>query len=1852
LEDRVLFDASPLGVLFEGWDTSQPVEQDLTDLTFDTLTHVLNQLVNETSLEPELGFTATGNLANHSEQHLLAPPTSSPTVPVFVGTESDWHWVSGLQLDGNQAQLQLVVVDGSILNVELLLKDISRVVSDPERVLILTCESDGVEQISQWLSQFTEVHQLHLLSHGSDGELQIGSTRIDGANLNEWESHWQSWSQYFIAGGDLLIYGCDLAASESGRAFVDELAIWTRLDIAASVDTTGWGHPDRNWVLEYQAGVVTAQALFAASNDDEWAWHSTLGNVVAADSLGVQTTTVQDRGSHNAIAMDSLGNYVVVWSDSNRDGSGWGVYAQRFSANGNPLGSDFRVNVETNDDQKWASIGMDAAGNFVITWTSQEQNANKGSVYAKRYTADGTALGTEFQVNSHNGGKKENSAIAVAPDGSFVIVWEGNGSGDGYGVYGQRFDSSGIAVGSNFLANTITNNAQGDASVSINGSGQFVVSWDDPSGLYFQKFNRSGLKVGGQVLASSNGGDGAILINEDGSVVLTWRESVLGVQRVLAKVYNSSGTEIAHTLVSDSVLFNQTNPSIVGTGNGTFMITWEGAGLLDSNDVYLRKFHADGTYASGAILVNEYTSGSQSMSSVAANSAEHFAVVWTGQGEGGVQGVYARIVAAAPVLDANYSPSLPPVLEGDLNPAGISINSLIHDQAITIGLVPGPKAIAITGLNTTLGTWQFSLDNGTSWKTIQASLINSTTNELALLLGPTARIRLLPFNDLHGSAGNGLTFRAWNMAIGIEGEYFLINASGSGTSFSSATDTISVAVNPVNDPPTFELHSGLVLIPLATPHAANPLAVQPDGKLIVAGNYPNGLETDSFLAKYLPNGSLDPAFADNGILQFNLGLGSEQINAMTVQSDGRILIVGNAVLDGTIKIVVARFNPDGSFDNSFGTGGIASLAPGSISNEGADIVGLPSGKVLIAGASNNSADRFSLIQLDEHGNLDPMFGINGVVTTNLGQSSSIVKIALQPDGKIIAVGNQFNSGTNQIVVARYLANGQLDTSFGSAGTQVLSSLTGNSLASDLQLHSDGRILIGGTAANGSGTAANGTDTDFAIVRLLANGVLDSTFNGTGVSLVNFGGEELLNGLAIHSDGKISLVGRSEVGGQPYLAVARLQANGANDTSFGSNGMQRVELGNKSSGLAIEIQLDHKLVIVGSTNFAGDQHTALLRLNSDGSLDSQFGTPLPHSGVVDYEPGGTAVILAPNLTIFDVELSASKSFADSRLILSRISGNHSDDWFGSIGTLGNLIEGESFANDGNSIGTVIKNSNGELELQFNGLADIETVNQVIQQITYRNLSATPPANVAISFAFDDGNSGAQGVGGALTATTSIIVQIANLNHPPQITIGPLDTAEATLPETNAGLVFQRTLTITDIDPNDVVTASIKQLEIIGPRTGLSSGRMQLLSMLTINSPVVAASATSGTLHWTFDSGSQTFDYLAVGQSLQLTYTVVLSDSFDSTAVQIVVTIQGTNDAPSLTLPTEIQLAPIGTLDAQSTGIRLADVANLAKSITDVDGNQGWGIALTEINNERGHWQFRLPNSNQWQNLPKIESDTAFLLNPNSRIRFVPDGTGTANPSLQFVAWDQSFGTNATLVSVPLLESHSALSSSHGTISQSVVELGVSPAIDGPNQAQSTDSSTKSAEDKHGDSEASNGEGVFTQSQTIGSNEFVTTSSNPAPAIMAAFHYVPVENRHNLEIVTNAYNSSNIRDSYSVSGTSGETKLELAETYAQAKAIPILFDDAQIWTRFFESLDKSSEQHLVERFQIGIPKFVASTASLLTVGYLAWIIRGGVLLTTFMSSLPTWKVLDIVPLLESAGVHDRETIEQIVDGKQSV
>ncbi len=409
---------------------------------------------------------------------------------------------------------------------------------------------------------------------------------------------------------------------------------------------------------------------------------ATPGDTVGSEFLVNTETFSQQR--FPSIAVDAGGDFVIVWQSSNQDGSDDGIYAQRYRGDGVAVGGEFLVNTETNFPQRSPSIALDANGDFVIVWHSQNQDGDSWGVYAQRYQANGAAVGGEFLVNTETVSHQTFPGVAMDADGDFVITWQSNvQDGSGYGVYAQRYQAGGATVGDEFLVNTETANSQQSPSVALDADGDFVIVWQssyqDGSGfgVYAQRYQADGLATGGEFLVNTETagfqGNPNVAMDADGDFVVAWHsiDQDGSSHGVYAQRYQADGLAVgSEFLVNTETSETQQSPDVALDADGDFVITWESLNQDGGSfGVYAQRYQADGLAVGAEFLVNTVTTSQQRNPSVVLDADGDFVIIWESLVLTGY-GVYAQRYegAGASSVDLNL------VLQDDTDPVATGAN--------------------------------------------------------------------------------------------------------------------------------------------------------------------------------------------------------------------------------------------------------------------------------------------------------------------------------------------------------------------------------------------------------------------------------------------------------------------------------------------------------------------------------------------------------------------------------------------------------------------------------------------------------------------------------------------------------------------------------------------------------------------------------------------------------------------------------------------------------------------------------------------------------------------------------------------------------------------------------------------------------------------------------------------------------------------------------------------------------------------------------------------------------------------------------------------------------------------------
>ncbi len=402
--------------------------------------------------------------------------------------------------------------------------------------------------------------------------------------------------------------------------------------------------------------------------------------------------------------------------------------------------------------------------------------------------------------------------------------------------------------------------------------------------------------------------------------------------------------------------------------------------------------------------------------------------------------------------------------------------------------------------------------------------------------------------------------------------------------------------------------TGKVVTPILSGNdGATGTAVQSDGKIVVAGYSFNGSNYDFAVVRYMDTGALDPTFGGGtGKVTTAIGSGDDLGNGVALQSDGKIVVAGYSYNGSTNEFAVVRYNTDGTLDTAFGgTGKVTADFGGS--DSGTSVTMQNDGRIVVAGYTYTSGTAllFAVARYNTNGSLDTTFNGTGQVTTAVGTGNNDVAsgVAVQSDGKIVVVGysSTFSLTPNHTALVRYNADGSLDMTFGANHDgKVITAVSGSlDYGRSVTLQGDGKIVVGGTSNNGS-------DYDFALVRYNADGSLDTSFNGTGKVITGISsGDDTVFGVVVQSDMKIVVAGTStEPNGN--FALARYNTNGSLDTSFGGTGIVITASGGDAQCTSVALQADGKIVVAGySLNGSNNDFTVARYLSDSGTYSGIF-----------------------------------------------------------------------------------------------------------------------------------------------------------------------------------------------------------------------------------------------------------------------------------------------------------------------------------------------------------------------------------------------------------------------------------------------------------------------------------------------------------------------------------------------------------------------------------------------------------------------------------------------------------------------
>jgi hypothetical protein len=352
------------------------------------------------------------------------------------------------------------------------------------------------------------------------------------------------------------------------------------------------------------------------------------------------------------------GSFVVVWESNgspSSDTDHTSIQARRIAADGTPQGSQFQVNTETTGYQRNGRVAVDLTGTFVVVWEDRRAGRN---IAAQRFAADGSPAGAQFTVNSYTTTEQYKPSVACTPSGDFVVVWHSWGSPgsdqSASSIQARRFAANGTPLGDQFQVNDYTTGVQGTPRVAADPGDGFVVVWTsmgsfgsdaDNSSVQGRRFGADGSPIGGQFQVNSwtTGQQNQVDVaaRPDGSFLVTWTsigQPFDPFHNIFAQRFAPDGTALGgELLVNTYTTHDQTVSSVAATPSG-FVVTWQSYGSFgpdQSGSVEAQMLDAQGNLDGGEFQVNTYSTSNQKWPSVGVAPNGVATIVWQSNGSAG-----------------------------------------------------------------------------------------------------------------------------------------------------------------------------------------------------------------------------------------------------------------------------------------------------------------------------------------------------------------------------------------------------------------------------------------------------------------------------------------------------------------------------------------------------------------------------------------------------------------------------------------------------------------------------------------------------------------------------------------------------------------------------------------------------------------------------------------------------------------------------------------------------------------------------------------------------------------------------------------------------------------------------------------------------------------------------------------------------------------------------------------------------------------------------------------------------------------------------------------------------------------
>ncbi len=375
-------------------------------------------------------------------------------------------------------------------------------------------------------------------------------------------------------------------------------------------------------------------------------------------------TFTSNAQTYPAVSASSSGDFVVVWQSGAQDGQGFGIFGQLLDIDGVPQGGEFQANTFTVFAQSYPAVGMDNNGDFVVVWQSGFQDGSGAGVFGQRFDSNGMTVDGEFPINNTTPSFQGRPDVAMDDDGDFVVVWQSDGpDGSGYGIFARRFDNSGVAQGTEFQINAYTTGDQKRPQVASEDGGDFVVVWQSNGqdgsgyGIFAQRLSSAGGFLGGELTVNSHTTGTQsfpdVGMDSDGDFIVVWQSDGQDGDGygIFGQRYDNSGAaDGAEFILNQVTSASQTAPSVGMGSSGGFLVAWQ-SNDASSDGIFARPLFNDGMPQANEFQVSSFTTSGQTVPAVAMAGQSRFVVNWSSASQdGSLEGVYAQRFDEGPCL--------------------------------------------------------------------------------------------------------------------------------------------------------------------------------------------------------------------------------------------------------------------------------------------------------------------------------------------------------------------------------------------------------------------------------------------------------------------------------------------------------------------------------------------------------------------------------------------------------------------------------------------------------------------------------------------------------------------------------------------------------------------------------------------------------------------------------------------------------------------------------------------------------------------------------------------------------------------------------------------------------------------------------------------------------------------------------------------------------------------------------------------------------------------------------------------------------------------------------------------------